>query len=276
VTLPQHGTLTLSGVPVTIGQEIPTSSIGFGEFVYVSSFGFSGNDEWKWNGFDSQLYSSNDATVKIQIFPVTKPTNHPPIISDISLQVNLDGILSFSESTFVAAFSDIDLDPFIMLKVVTSPEHGVLKWNDLVLTADSEIFSTSIDQLSYVPVKGYAGNDQWKWNAFDSQAYSLSDAAVKIQIGTVTGITSKNEGSLIELFPNPFISVLHISVTSAMGDELSISIMDVLGVEVKRVQSNKVGFSFIAEPDLSDFPSGMYYVKVRTGNSEAVRKVVKQ
>ncbi len=78
VTVPTHGTLQVSGVPVVAGQEIPAADLA--NLTYQPAAGYVGNDSFTWDGSDGALYSLLPATVSLTVDPAG---------SDIVTQWNL-------------------------------------------------------------------------------------------------------------------------------------------------------------------------------------------
>ncbi len=84
------------------------------------------------------------------------------------------------------------------------------------------------------------------------------------------------EGGLAEedynfaVYPNPFNDQLNISFESESSE---VMVFNAIGEMVQRV--NTIGKSKL-ELDLSDQPSGIYFIKVRTGEEIQVRKIVKE
>ncbi|CAL7964388.1 large repetitive protein [Gammaproteobacteria bacterium] len=72
-SLPSNGVLKLSGVPVTVNQEIVIGDLG--NLTYVSKDNWSGNDSFNWNGSDGTAYAIIAANVNITIAQSEKTCN---------------------------------------------------------------------------------------------------------------------------------------------------------------------------------------------------------
>ncbi len=75
--VPQFGTLTLSGQPVTTGQEINATDLG--DLVYQPAADYLGSDGFQWAGSDGSVYSE-PAIVTITV----EPLNRAPTLDAIS------------------------------------------------------------------------------------------------------------------------------------------------------------------------------------------------
>ena len=91
VTLPNasHGTLQLSGVNVTAGQEVTAAQIPNLTFVPVANW--NGNTTFTRQGHDGTVLSSNTATMTMQVTAV----NDTPTVSNFNKSVNEDVLLTF-------------------------------------------------------------------------------------------------------------------------------------------------------------------------------------
>jgi hypothetical protein len=72
------------------------------------------------------------------------------------------------------------------------------------------------------------------------------------------------------VYPNPVNNTLTVSASAGINQ---LTVIDINGRQVK---SQSVAGLELAEIDLSDLTSGIYFVKVKTASGEEVRKIVKQ
>ena len=81
--------------------------------------------------------------------------------------------------------------------------------------------------------------------------------------------------SLLSAFPNPFNSSVKLSMYLPKADHVSLSIFDINGREVWRLVDGNVGAgsqTFVW--NASDFPAGVYVVRMEAGSVREMRKVV--
>jgi hypothetical protein len=85
------------------------------------------------------------------------------------------------------------------------------------------------------------------------------------------GINEVNFSENVSIFPNPTSGTFQLNVYG--GEEtLSVMIYDLSG-KVIYTENAKGGAVYNKEIDLSKYASGVYYVKVQSGNNIAVKKV---
>jgi hypothetical protein len=87
-----------------------------------------------------------------------------------------------------------------------------------------------------------------------------------------------HDGFDFNLYPNPTSGIVNIQCTNHNSPITQIHVFDAYGKLVDVVETNAHGSSAqTAQIDLSDFASGIYFVKaVADGNVVAVRKIVKR
>ncbi|MBD2547124.1 SBBP repeat-containing protein [Planktothricoides raciborskii] len=64
-SLPENGSLTLNGNPVTENQEIETSQLE--NLKFIPTFGFTGQTSFTWNGYDGMNYAATPATANLTV-----------------------------------------------------------------------------------------------------------------------------------------------------------------------------------------------------------------
>lgn len=98
-------------------------------------------------------------------------------------------------------------------------------------------------------------------------------AAITQSVGLCTGVITPNEvvSRLIKIYPNPSKDIFNISC-DCLNENSFIEIYNTLG----QLILEKKTFPENAEVDLSAFAAGLYYLKVRTQNSEEIIKLIKE
>ena len=80
----------------------------------------------------------------------------------------------------------------------------------------------------------------------------------------------------LEVFPNPTRSSVFISWQDLPNDDaVVIELLDVSGKLVRSIQADIVQGGMEAEMKLEDLPSAVYQIRLRQGNREAVRRLIK-
>ena len=85
-----------------------------------------------------------------------------------------------------------------------------------------------------------------------------------------TGIDTKENNSLIEIYPNPTTGVFNIRSKSQekINSYFLINNLGEIVIDIKNAESNS------NEIDLSNYPTGIYYIKLFTDKSVLVKKII--
>ncbi len=113
VTLPNisHGELKLSGVNITVGQEIIAAQVS--SMTFVPGANWNGTTPFTRQGHDGTERSSNTATMTMNVTAV----NDAPAVSNFSKTVNEDVLLTFSAADFTSNFSDVDGNSLTQIRI---------------------------------------------------------------------------------------------------------------------------------------------------------------
>lgn len=108
--------------------------------------------------------------------------------------------------------------------------------------------------------------------------YSTGNSSGNYQsesLAAITGIEMKSTGTgaletgSIEIYPNPAYDLLTININNKPGELTSLSMFDAHGQKIiDRTFANKIDLN------VSTFPKGVYYLKLRLGQINEVRKIV--
>ena len=82
-----------------------------------------------------------------------------------------------------------------------------------------------------------------------------------------------NTETKVAVYPNPTNGRFVVELEVANGSNVSVSILNLLGEEVKVVSRNATAQDQY-EIDLSDFANGVYLVKVQTGDNSILKRIV--
>lgn len=126
-----YGLLKLSGVNITLNQEVTVAQIT--SMTFVPTANWNGSTTFTRQGHDGTVYSSNTATMTMSVTAV----NDTPTVSNFSKSVNEDVLLTFGAVDFTSVFSDIDGDSLTQIKITALPSHGTLKNGATTLSVNS-------------------------------------------------------------------------------------------------------------------------------------------
>ena len=197
-SLPANGTLKLSGVDVTAGQEIPESA-GWGNLTFVPTATFNGSTSFTWQGFDGTVFSA-DASVNINITAV----NDAPVLdnsqSPALTAINEDD--TTSAGTTVAAIvvngSITDVDGTAVEAIaITALDEANGTWQAKVggagfaaigaVAANTAFLMDSTDLVRFVPNANFNGSATITFRAWDK---TTGAAGNKVDASTSGGATA--------------------------------------------------------------------------------------
>ncbi len=129
-------------------------------------------------------------------------------------------------------------------------------WNDTAGTTDATATGLTGDLTYYVTVT-------------DSNSCTLNTSVFVV----LSGIEELSDADDIKLFPNPTDGKLYLILNDRNLQEISVKIYNVIG-EMAMELTNKKGLTKGQYTiDLSALPNGIYFVKVKTGDSIITRKI---
>jgi hypothetical protein len=263
------GTQIGSGAGSTATETVSLSSQAAGTY-YIKVFGYNGAN------------SATCYTIKATSTVVTgcqssydASTNGTTAgASTIPFNTNITGLISPS--------ADIDNYKFVIttagtitVTLSTLPADYDLK---LLNSAGTQVGisqngSTTSETISYTAAAG----------TYYAQVYGYNNAnnattcyTLKVQLGTATKlvdipVTSVDKG-MLNVYPNPAISMLNIAVQDEIKANSSISIMDAKGQLVLTERFIKTPQSI----DVSKLAKGVYLVKINNGGKVTTERFVKQ
>jgi hypothetical protein len=197
--------------------------------------------------------SANDKFVEATLNITINEVDHAPIVAQAIADVVVNENAADKLIDLSTVFSDIDGDDF-SYEIVSNTDE-LLVYTSL----NDEILS-----LSFLP--GMSGDAVVTLRAFANGKSIETSVAI-----TVDMVTSIEDVELVEvsMYPNPCLNKLNII---AVGDIIyCVKIMDLSGhiVSLSKPNSN----SYCA--DMSNLPSGMYIVNIKTDNDVINKKVIK-
>lgn len=99
------------------------------------------------------------------------------------------------------------------------------------------------------------------------------DAVDSVYITNTTSINSNLNNDLnFEIFPNPATDFVSIKFNNSDVKNLNIKILNSLGAEIEKIERNTSSNNI--ELNISDLPTGIYWLAVRNNNFEQKKKIV--
>lgn len=193
--LPQHGTLKLNGVAVTLNQVIDATDSDYANLVYEPDANYVGTDTFTWQGWDTASSQYLDVS---SVNLVLSNTNDAPTSSDEEFTIVEENSKVFASSDF--AFNDIDPDDAMeKLYIVSLPNNGKLTYNDANITENFEIATANISNLKFTPETNEVGSP---YTTFD---FRVNDGDLNSSVQTATiNVTNTNDVPLLEGIADEF------------------------------------------------------------------------
>nr|MDQ3048292.1 YCF48-related protein [Bacteroidota bacterium] len=96
--------------------------------------------------------------------------------------------------------------------------------------------------------------------------------------GLVTGSGNQimNGMNTFLMYPNPTANFVNISMQFAYPGDLKISLKDVNGRELKRIETSVLSGPFKTELNIEEYSSGIYFIHVREGENYRIQKLIIQ
>ena len=143
---------------------------------------------------------------------------------------------------------------------------GVPPGNSDTIVADSVL-------AKYFSIGRYPDGTDSDNNSVDFRHMCSTPGAANAanDIGCVTAIAEVKSAMNILVYPNPTRGLLHIDMTKDYFKQVKVSVVDLLGREVKSADLGD--FDAIYSLNLSDLNKGVYIVKIQTANGTMLQRV---
>jgi hypothetical protein len=183
-SLESNGTLKLSGVDVTLNQEILVADIGNLVFLPAQDTNGAGYDSFDFKVHDGTEYSVAANTITVDVTPV----QDAPTAADKTVTTNEDTAYTFTAADF--GFSDVDAGEVLTKIQITSLEsNGTLKLNGVDVTLNQEIAKPDIDFgfLVFTPAQDANGTgyDSFDFKVHDGTEYSVAANTITVDVTPV-------------------------------------------------------------------------------------------
>lgn len=83
-----------------------------------------------------------------------------------------------------------------------------------------------------------------------------------------------SEDKNVFVYPNPSTGIVHIDINGFNGRKTELRILNVIGSVIYRESLMELTGRFTKTLDMSNFASGLYYVKLESDNASEMRKLV--
>jgi hypothetical protein len=91
----------------------------------------------------------------------------------------------------------------------------------------------------------------------------------------MTGITAvRTEASQSLIYPNPTKNNINVAVTLSQTKDISVEVYNAIGQVISNVKSNGQMGENVINVNLNSASAGVYFVKIKAGNSESTKKLI--
>ncbi|MCX6310179.1 MAG: glycine-rich protein [Bacteroidetes bacterium] len=170
-----------------------------------------------------------------------------------TVTVNSNPVVTTSASTFTPCLNDG------VVSLTATPAGGV--WT-----------GTAVTLTTFNPTSAGVGPHILTYNYTDSITGCSASSLLTINVNACTGIIENTFANGIEIFPNPNNGIFTVSVNENVGD-LLIEVMDLEGRVVFTSKENNVNAGFAKQIILENVSSGMYLMKLSSGNDQKLEKI---
>lgn len=129
---------------------------------------------------DGGTADGGDDSVSRMFHVTITAVNDPPVVSSFTKNGIRGEALAFTDQDFLDRYSDVELDPMTGIKVVSLPTAGQLTVDGIAISAGTEIATSQLDKLAFMPVWSWYGSTSFSWTATDGQDYATPPASVTI------------------------------------------------------------------------------------------------
>lgn len=197
--------------------------------------------------------------IRITINPINDPPTLDNPIEDQETLATQAYSFTFAENTF----GDVDVGDEFTYTVLQADESDLPEWLD---------FDDASRTFSGTPEESDVGEIHIEIMAVDKGLQEIKDVFM-LEVKTFVGIQSHNELDRVSVYPNPFTDQIHLSISESYNKEVSVKIINLLGEEIFESSENPGTLKNI---DLSDQPSGIYFIRVEDGRDIVSLKLMKK
>ncbi|MFN5183818.1 MAG: M43 family zinc metalloprotease [Bacteroidota bacterium] len=184
----------------------------------------------------------------------TNPTSNPNYSDTLNVLISTD-----CGSTWTSIYKK-----FGVALTTTSPTYG------------NSAFIPSSTQWRYevISLSNFSGAQGAIFKFRNSSQYENFLYLDNINISTFTGLKDELFNSGISIYPNPSEGIFNINLSSNNSYETELKIINQLGQEVysKNINGELKDFQI----DLTNLPSGIFFLNIKSGENFATRKIIKQ
>ena len=213
-------------------------------------------------------------------------------------------------NTYKASFEGVDIFPdgeSIIIECITNnyayqnsyflhdgQGNLIQEWGDLEanttyadpMTLETGCYKLRIDDLGGDGLefwnKPNQGEGTFKIKTFSGEVLYEFDpdfgnfAEYEFGIGEITTVDDIAKETIASVFPNPANNLLNIYIEDVDSENINISLLNAVGAVIYEKVYTASGESFNTELQLDEYPTGIYFINIKSGDYSSVQKVVKK
>jgi len=168
--------------------------------------------------------------------------------------------------------------PVMGLLPFTSPE--CVQVSSINLTGGTPaggVYSgTTVSGSTFSPTAAGVGVYVITYTVTDATTGCQNSSSQNILINDCTGITENELANGINVYPNPANGMVNIAVSNPDFSALTISVVDLQGKQVYSSVEKGITAGYNKQIDLNGFAKGIYYIKLSSDASMAIKKLIIQ
>ncbi len=199
-----------------------------------------------------------------------------PDLSKMDVLVPSLGSEVISTANLLATSAALTPDQ-ILYTLLSVPTEGLLLLNGSYLGVGMTFTQDDINNnlLSYTHTNADVLEDQFQFDIQTPDGSWISDQFLDIDVEPTTSVEQPTRLPGFDLFPNPANDYITVTVHEGTPSRLDMLIFAPTGKKLREMHVMHPGSFFQKQIDISDLPSGLYLMYLRTGDSYSIAKFVK-
>jgi PKD repeat protein len=185
-----------------------------------------------------------------------------------SITIKVVGVLAGSACT-------LEMDDQVNIVITNVPKPIITQSGETLTSSAGDSYQWFLDGQ---PIPGATGQSftpifigEYLVQVTTNSCTVLSDAFGVL----VVGLVDQELGSAIELYPNPASSWLTLQTSDALGDIVSLTIINTSGEMIRRFENLDLSISHDYTMDIASIPSGLYFLTIELSERKIVKKFIK-
>ncbi len=213
----------VDGDPLTISaidhpQNVGEFKIENNKIAYTPNLNYHGTFTFTYSVTDGKEISSAEVEVTV------KSVNDIPSVSDFQVDLDENDEFVFSVEIFENHFSDPDHSNLQKIKIIQLPSQGQLFLFNQPVNSSREVIFNDLDNLKYVPEKGFTGKDKIIYNASDGIDYANLPANLWLNVIDINFVPeARDDNGITTPEDTPIIIDVMANDTDEDGDKLTVT-----------------------------------------------------